>query len=292
MQILLISSDPSWSRRIEASLNEKAYDVSVMPDDGDLPDRKACELPGIFIIDNRESKAEILDLCRRLREETSIRYIYIIMIVDREKGARMDGFDAGADSFINYPVDMDELDALIKVGRRVVMSVCRDREVLQNARPPQTSAKAVSGFEDSEKKNRLPGLGKQDQLSAKIALVNKLVTKEQLYEVISEIQVNKDTGDRYSLAEALHKKGMITSGMMKNLIAATKRRVGKRFGDIAVEKGFASRQDVDHALQIQAEEFKKSHSCRRIGDILVALGTITEQERDLIWLEQKDIELV
>ena len=83
---------------------------------------------------------------------------------------------------------------------------------------------------------------------------------------------------------------MISSKTMEDLQNATKRRLGKRFGTIAVKNGFVLQKQVDRAMAIQAEEYRKTHSCRRIGDILVDMDVLTEDQRNVIRREQENIE--
>ena len=68
------------------------------------------------------------------------------------------------------------------------------------------------------------------------------------------------------------------------------RKKGEQFGKIAVEKGFATRSDIEKALEFQKKEFKRAKLKKRIGDILVENGTITTGQRDEIVAEQKEME--
>ena len=51
-----------------------------------------------------------------------------------------------------------------------------------------------------------------------------------------------------------------------------------RFGDVAVEKGFVSKQQVDEALQIQIKDDSEGKGHRVVGAILKQLGYMTPQE--------------
>jgi|GEM_PF-975440 len=64
------------------------------------------------------------------------------------------------------------------------------------------------------------------------------------------------------------------------------RRKGEEFGKIAVKKGFATPNDIRHALEIQKKEFKESRLKKLMGDILVADGVITVKQKDQILKEQ------
>lgn len=64
------------------------------------------------------------------------------------------------------------------------------------------------------------------------------------------------------------------------------RRQGEIFGKIAVEKGFATRQDIQKALDIQKREFKKARLKKLVGDILVERRVITAEQKRQIVKEQ------
>ncbi len=66
---------------------------------------------------------------------------------------------------------------------------------------------------------------------------------------------------------------------------------GEKFGQLAVEKGFVTKEDVDAALKQQLQEFRKAKLKRLIGDILVGTGVITPDQKNLIAREQKLLEL-
>ena len=68
------------------------------------------------------------------------------------------------------------------------------------------------------------------------------------------------------------------------------RKRGEAFGRIAVEKGFAAKEDVDRALAEQKKEFKRAKIKKLIGDILVESGVITLKQKHAVLKEQVFIE--
>ena len=65
-----------------------------------------------------------------------------------------------------------------------------------------------------------------------------------------------------------------------------RRRKGKLFGEIAVEKGLASQKDIDEALEIQEEYEKKHKTHKLIGAILTEKEVLTPQDVKGILEEQ------
>ncbi len=60
------------------------------------------------------------------------------------------------------------------------------------------------------------------------------------------------------------------------------RKTGEEFGQIVLEKGFASKQDIKKARKFQKEEFKRLRKRKFIGEILLEKQIITEEQRDMI----------
>ena len=65
---------------------------------------------------------------------------------------------------------------------------------------------------------------------------------------------------------------------------------GEKFGQIAVKRGFATKQQVDLALKKQLKQFREEKRKRMIGDILVESEVITAEQRQIIADEQRQIE--
>lgn len=61
---------------------------------------------------------------------------------------------------------------------------------------------------------------------------------------------------------------------------------GEEFGEIAIDKGFATPLDVQKALEFQKKEFKRARVKKLIGDILVASRVITTKQKNNILKEQ------
>ncbi len=66
------------------------------------------------------------------------------------------------------------------------------------------------------------------------------------------------------------------------------RKKRKKFGEIAIEKGLASRQDINEALRIQKEYDEKHKIHKEIGAILTEKGVFTPDDVKTILEEQKD----
>ena len=61
---------------------------------------------------------------------------------------------------------------------------------------------------------------------------------------------------------------------------------GEEFGKIAIEKGLATKEDVNRALEYQKKEFKRAKIKKLIGDILVESRVLTIKQKNAILKEQ------
>jgi mannitol/fructose-specific phosphotransferase system IIA component (Ntr-type) len=66
-----------------------------------------------------------------------------------------------------------------------------------------------------------------------------------------------------------------------------KRKKTKRFGEIAIDRGLASEEDVKEALQIQQKYEEKHKVHKEIGAIMTEKGILTPNDVKSILDEQK-----
>lgn len=56
----------------------------------------------------------------------------------------------------------------------------------------------------------------------------------------------------------------------------------RRFGDVAVDLGFVSRDAIDHALSVQAERKDAGRPPKLIGQILIEEGRMTPEQVEAV----------
>jgi len=79
------------------------------------------ERPQLIITDWMMPKVDGLDLCRMIRSHVQEKYAYVIFLTALTgKKYYYEGMEAGADDFLNKPVDMDELTARLRVAERIL----------------------------------------------------------------------------------------------------------------------------------------------------------------------------
>ncbi len=120
---ILIAEDHYVSRHLlERNLTNWGFQV-VSAENG----AKAAEIlqsddaPSLAILDWMMPEMDGIEVCSRVRANTSRPYIYLLLLTAKsQKEEIAAGLEAGADDYVIKPFDPDELRARLKVGQRVV----------------------------------------------------------------------------------------------------------------------------------------------------------------------------
>ncbi|MBI4577620.1 MAG: hypothetical protein HY722_15265 [Planctomycetes bacterium] len=113
------------------------------------------------------------------------------------------------------------------------------------------------------------------------------VTESQLAECLAEQRARRLRGERPLLGEILREKGYATGDEVQSILQAQRRLSTQdrdlRFGTIAVDLGLLGPRQVEEALAYQ--EGGEVH--RRLGEILVGKGWLTEAQVQAVLAEQE-----
>lgn len=121
---VLIADDDIMARKILQSwLQNWGYEVIVAEDGESAWDALQQERPPeIVILDWMMPKVDGVELCRRIRDDQRPGlYQYILLVTSRnEKQDVVKGLEAGADDYLTKPLDRNELQARLRVGKRIL----------------------------------------------------------------------------------------------------------------------------------------------------------------------------
>src|SRR3984957_6407488 len=127
MQVLIVDDDDFALNVLNNTLSRMGY-TAVEATDG----RQAMEIlrrgeTRLVITDWDMPGMNGIDLCRAIRKEDLSGYVYVIMLTAREgTKQRMEGLCAGADDFLNKPLDPEELLVCLKTAERILSLETRD----------------------------------------------------------------------------------------------------------------------------------------------------------------------
>lgn len=131
-RILIVDDEPQITRVLRRSLAGLGYDVRSAADGESALETFGDWRPDLVITDLSMPNLDGLELCKRLRQLSSVPVI--VLSVKGEEQTKVEALDAGADDYITKPFGMDEL-------------LARIRSTLRRARDPQVEDAASTTLE-------------------------------------------------------------------------------------------------------------------------------------------------
>jgi CheY-like chemotaxis protein len=107
--ILIVDDIADNTFLLQTLLEQEGYQVEVA-DDGytALNKIESCP-PDLVLLDVMMPGMNGFEVTRRIRQNTALPFIPILLVTGYSEPMPADGFDAGADGFIRKPIDFDEL---------------------------------------------------------------------------------------------------------------------------------------------------------------------------------------
>jgi putative two-component system response regulator len=146
MRILIVDDDDLSLQILDGVLDEMGYEVDRARDGKEAMAKLQSGEIHIVITDWEMPTMNGLDLCRAIRENDFVGYIYIIMLTSRDGGQqKIEGLHAGADAFLVKPLNSEELVVSLKTAERILSLETRDLTMfalakLSESRDPETGA--------------------------------------------------------------------------------------------------------------------------------------------------------
>lgn len=114
--ILLVDDDPQLIRLVRANLDSVGYKVTVALDAHSALKLFDLEIPDLIVLDIMLPDMDGYELCKRIREFSSVPIIMLTAKVEDVDKVR--GLKVGADDYLTKPFNMDELLARIEAVLR------------------------------------------------------------------------------------------------------------------------------------------------------------------------------
>jgi two-component system KDP operon response regulator KdpE len=130
-KVLIVDDEPQILRALRAGLVAHGYEVVSAADGEEALDKAAAELPDAVILDLNLPKLSGLDVCKALREWSSVPII-VLSVRDAERD-KVTALDLGADDYLIKPFGTDELLARLRVALR---------HTAREANPPEPIVRA------------------------------------------------------------------------------------------------------------------------------------------------------
>ncbi len=118
--ILVVEDDPMQQLILNKTLGSHKYNVVTAQDGKSGLEKARAIKPKILITDWMMPEMDGGELCKNIKEDPELRYIYVIVLTAKEgSAAKIQGLNIGADDYLVKPFQFDELLARVRVGLRI-----------------------------------------------------------------------------------------------------------------------------------------------------------------------------
>jgi phosphoserine phosphatase RsbU/P len=127
MRALIADDDRISAKMLEAALTQWGFSVTTVHDGAAAWQTLAgADEATLAILDWMMPGLHGPEICRRVRTDTSLPPIYVLLLTARSaRSDIVEGLDAGADDYLVKPFDPDELRARVHVGKRMLDTLTR-----------------------------------------------------------------------------------------------------------------------------------------------------------------------
>ena len=117
--VVVADDDPEILEVLRINLMGEGYDVTTARDGHEALETIARLRPELAILDIMMPGMDGIEVCRRIRMDTQLKYLSVILLTARVLPRdKLAGLGAGADDYITKPFDIDELLARVQVALR------------------------------------------------------------------------------------------------------------------------------------------------------------------------------
>lgn len=122
MKALVADDDPVARRLLQSLLRKWGYEVIVAQDGAEAWQALQAEhSPRLALLDWMMPGKDGVEVCREARKRVAQPYVYMLLLTSKDnKRDVIDGLESGADDYLTKPFHPEELEARIRVGRRIL----------------------------------------------------------------------------------------------------------------------------------------------------------------------------
>jgi diguanylate cyclase (GGDEF)-like protein len=121
MRILIAEDSRTQAVDLRRKLESLGHEVTVAYDGKQAWNLLQAKPVPVAIIDWLMPEMNGVDLCRTIRSDQNLPYVYLILLTSKaHRHERLQGLSAGADEFISKPVDTIELEVSLKTAQRLI----------------------------------------------------------------------------------------------------------------------------------------------------------------------------
>ncbi len=121
VKILVADDSPVYRKLVEQTLSQEHYTVLLAKSGRQAMDLFIEHQPALVITDWNMPDISGIELCQRIRQDCQQFYPYVILLTgNTDKEEVIEGLAAGADDYLTKPFHPGELQARVRVGRRMV----------------------------------------------------------------------------------------------------------------------------------------------------------------------------